>query len=126
MLRARRSWSWGARSSRSRYGRRAMRRQRARSEAPAQTAALARLGGRVADQGGAEVAVSGAVPDFHQVLLGRVAEGVVLVAAGGERGDAAGQRPAVRGEIHERPRAGAGRPGAVVGLLLQAQAGLGR
>ena len=51
-----------------------------------------------------------AVPDLAQRLLGRLAERERVIAPHRERRDAARQRTAVRGEIHQRPRSGAQRP----------------
>ena len=92
-----------------------------RLEAPSQPAILARLRRRVADQRCAEILVGGAVPDLAQALLGRVAERVGLVAARRERRDAARQRAAMGGEIHQRPRPAARRPRRRVLAALQAE-----
>src|SRR5215469_632223 len=61
------------------------------SQAPAQAAARARRGRMVGQEPGAEIAIGRSVPDLAQRLLRRVAERVVLIAALGERRDAAGQ-----------------------------------
>ena len=65
------------------------------------------------------------VPNFPQILLRRVAERVVTVAADGEGRDAARQGASVGGEMHQRSRTPAGGPRAVV-LLLEAGSGFGR
>src|SRR5437763_1224999 len=59
-----------------------------------------------------------------QALLGSVAEREAVIAAHRERGDAAGQRFAMRGEIHQRPRAAAERPGLTLLLAPEARPGL--
>src|SRR5215469_15315563 len=79
-------------------------------EAPAQTAAGACRRWRVAQQRRAKILVARPVPDFPQALLGRVAQSEAVVTAHRKRRDAARDRPAVRGEIHQRPWAAAQRP----------------
>jgi hypothetical protein len=59
-------------------------------QAPPQAAVLTWLGWGIAEQGGAEFLVDGAVPDAIERLRLGVTQGVILVAAGAEGGDAAG------------------------------------
>src|SRR5262249_43258498 len=92
---------------------------------PSQPAAGASGRWRVAQQRLAELPVSLAVPDLAQALLCRVAEREAVVAAHREGRDAAGQRLAVRGEVHQRPRTAAQRPGLLALLPLEARARLG-
>src|SRR5689334_18823417 len=75
-----------------------------RSETPAQAAVGAGRGRRVAEQPGAERAVLLPVPNLAQALLGGVAECEGVVTAHRERRNAARQRAAVGGEIHQGPR----------------------
>src|SRR5262245_39112123 len=95
------------------------------SKAPAQPATGAALGRRVGSQGVAKLAVSGAVPDLPQGLLGGITKGVVAVALLREWRDAAGQRTAVGRDVHDRPGTPAEGPGACVILARQALSGLG-
>ena len=80
---------------------------------------------RVAQQRCCGILVGRAVPDLAQCLLCRVAQRIAVVAARRERRDAARQRAAMRGEIHQRPRPPARRPGLRVVLPLQAEARFG-
>src|SRR5262249_57234916 len=82
----------------------------ATSQAAAQAAVGAGRRRRIAEQAGAEGAVFLPVPDFAQALLGGVAQREGIVAAQGERRDAARQRAPVRSEIHQGPRPRAQRP----------------
>src|ERR1700751_4565859 len=95
------------------------------SQAPAQAAARAGRGRMVGEEPGAKIAIGRPVPDLAQRLLAGVAKRVVLVAALGERRDAARQRAAVRRDVHPGPRAPAHRPGRAVVTAPQAHAGLG-
>src|SRR5580658_5262563 len=97
-----------------------------RLKAPAQAAVLARLGWPVTHEGGAKVLVAGAVPDLAQALLRRIAQRIGRIVARREGRDAAGKRAAMGGEIHQRPRTAAGRPGRAFPVAPQAEAGLGR
>src|SRR5258707_6602507 len=98
----------------------------ARSQAPAQTAAGA--GGRrpVAQQRGAEMVVPLGVPDLAEALVRRVAEGEAVITAHRERRDAAGQRPAMRGDVHQAPGPPAEGPGLRPVLRLEARRRVGR
>ena len=62
----------------------------------------------------------------RKVCLGGITEGVGLVAARGKRRNAAWQRAAMCGEVHQRPRTATGRPRGVFLCALQTGAGLGR
>ena len=73
-----------------------------------------------------EIRVGRAVPDLAQAVLRGIPQRAVLVAALGERRDAARQSPAVGREIHDGPRASAERPGVLVVVALEAHAGLRR
>src|SRR5204863_6838436 len=76
----------------------------ARSQAPAQAATAARGRRLVTQQRGAEMPIALAVPDLAQALLGPVAQGETVIAAHRERGDAARQGAAMRGDVHQAPR----------------------
>ena len=89
-------------------------------QTPSQPAVLTGCRWRIAQQTRAKVPISGTVPYFPEILLCRVAERVVAVTADGERRDAAGESASVGGEIHERPRAPASGPGAII-LPLKAE-----
>src|SRR5205807_611384 len=89
-------------------------------KAPAQAAARAGGGRMVGQQAGAERAIGRPVPDLAQRLLRGVAERIVLVAALGERRDAARQRAAVRRDVHHGPRPPAHRPGRAVVTVIMA------
>src|SRR5262249_46758106 len=91
------------------------------SQAPAQPAAGAGCGRVVGHEVFAKRAIARTIPDVLQGLLGGVAQRIVLIAALGERRDAARERAAVGGEIHHRPRAPAHRPWRRTGLSLEAE-----
>src|SRR6266571_5539783 len=95
------------------------------SQAPAQSAIGAARGRCVAQQLMAKFSVGFAVPDLAQRLLRRLSERECVVAAHRERRDAAWQRPAVRGEIHQGPRPSAQRPRPLLLRAPQAGARLG-
>src|SRR5271169_5315050 len=98
----------------------------ARLQAPAQ-AAIGACGRRFLRQERlAEIAIGLASPDFPQSLLGGVAKRIVFVTALRERGDTAGQRPAVGGNVHDRPRPAAQRPRRAMVVTLQTHSRLGR
>src|SRR5262249_20962078 len=95
------------------------------SEAPPQPAPGAGLGRLVGQQRAAKRLVALSVPDLLQGLLGCIAEREAVIAAQRERGDAAGQRAAMRGEVHQRPGTPAQRPGPVGIPPLEARPRLG-
>src|SRR6266566_3725189 len=95
------------------------------SQAPAQSAIGAACRRCVAQQLMAKFSVGFAVPDLAQRLLRRLSERECVVAAHRERRDAAWQRPAVRGEIHQGPRPSAQRPRPLLLRAPQAGARLG-
>ena len=77
------------------------------------------------DERFAEIAIGLSGPDFAQGLLGGVAERIVFIAALRERRDAARQRAAVGGEVHDRPGPAAQRPRRTLIAAFEAHAGLG-
>src|SRR5439155_12301556 len=95
------------------------------SQAPAQSAIGAACRRCVAQQLMAKFSVGFAVPDLAQRLLRRLSERERVVAAHRELRDAARQRPAVRGEIHQGPRPRAQRPRPLLVRAPQAGARLG-
>src|SRR5215475_8725901 len=90
-------------------------------QAPTQAAAGAGLGRRIGEKSRPELAVGRAVPDLAQALLRRIAQRVMLVTALRKRRDATGKRAAVGGDVHERPRSPAQRPGRIIVGLPEAQ-----
>src|SRR5258708_13428607 len=96
-----------------------------RSKAPAQPAARAGDGRFIGQESVTERSVGRAVPDLAQGLLRRIAERVILVSALRERRDAAGERTAIRRDIHDGPRPAAHRPRRAVVVPLETHARLG-
>src|SRR2546430_17602824 len=84
--------------------------KRSFSEAPAQTAARAAGSRLIRNKRRPEGAISRTVPNRLQHLLRGVPQRVIFIAALRERRDAAGERPAIGGEIQHRPGAPASRP----------------
>src|SRR5215472_11068558 len=94
-------------------------------QAPPQAAIGAAGRRRLAEQIASKRAVFLSIPNIAQRILGRITEREGVVAAHRERGDAARQRLAVCGEIHERPRPRAQRPWPLSRGALEAGARLG-
>src|ERR1700746_2722622 len=89
-------------------------------DAPETSAPSARVGRGVGLEVGAELLVTGAVPDLLEGLAKSVAEDQPCVVAVHPRRDAARQHVAVGGDVGQSPRALATRPRARVVVCLQA------
>src|SRR5262249_25423422 len=65
-------------------------------------------------------AIGRPIPDLAQSLLGGIAERIVVVPVLRERRDAAGQRAAIGGKIHQRPWPPAERPPRILTFFREA------